>query len=191
VTNALGVWAAARADGLPAGDLARAFAGFHGVARRLDELGTGGGSTVVDDFAHHPTAVGKTLEALAQRYPGRRLVALYEPRSLTAGRRMFHDAYREAFARAGRVLFAPLFHAGRLAAADRLDLAALAAELSAAGTPAEACAGSEDVLTRALALARPGDVFVTMSSGSFDGLARRLLAALTARQAALEPAVAR
>ncbi|HVT16043.1 MAG TPA: Mur ligase family protein [Thermoanaerobaculia bacterium] len=178
VANALAVWAAARRDGIPAADLAAAFQRFHGVQRRLEELGTARGVTVVDDFAHHPTAVGKTLLALRQRYPGRRLVALFEPRSLTAGRRFFFDDYRQAFAGADRVLFAPIFHGGRLAAEERLDFAALADELSAAGTPATACADVADVLRHALGESREGDVIVTMSSGSFENAPRHLLAAL-------------
>lgn len=177
-TNALGVWAAARAEGLPAAAVAAAFAGFHGVARRLDELGTAAGVTVVDDFAHHPTAIVKTLAALRERYPGRRVMALYEPRSLTAGRSFFFDAYRGAFAGADRVLFAPVFHAGRLSAEDALDLPALAREISALGTPAEVCASNDGVLAAALREARAGDVVVTMSSGSFDGMPRRLLTSL-------------
>jgi UDP-N-acetylmuramate: L-alanyl-gamma-D-glutamyl-meso-diaminopimelate ligase len=178
VANALAVWAAARRDGLPARQVAAALASFHGVKRRLEELGTVRGVTVVDDFAHHPTAVGKTLAALAQRYPGRRIVVLFEPRSLSAGRRLFHDAYRESFTLAGRVLFAPLFHRGRLAPEDRLDLPALAAELDRAGIPATAAATTEDLLAQTLAESRPGDVLVTMSSGSFDSLPQRLLAGL-------------
>lgn len=177
-TNALGVWAAARAEGLAAEAVADAFAGFHGVARRLDEVGSAAGITVVDDFAHHPTAIVKTLAALRERYPGRRIVALYEPRSLTAGRSFFFDAYREAFAGADRVLFAPVFHAGRLSADDALDLPTLAREISARGTPAEVCASNDAVLAAARAEAGDGDVVVTMSSGSFDGMPRRLLAAL-------------
>jgi UDP-N-acetylmuramate: L-alanyl-gamma-D-glutamyl-meso-diaminopimelate ligase len=134
--------------------------------------------TVVDDFAHHPTAVEKTVAALRQRYPGRRLVVLFEPRSLTAGRRFFFAPYRQAFAGADRVLFAPIFHSGRLAADERLDFGALAGELTAAGVPSTLCAGSEDVLRRALAEASDGDVVATMSSGSFEGLPGRLLEAL-------------
>ncbi len=184
VANALAVWAAARRDGLAAERVAAALGGFHGVARRLEELGTRGGVTVVDDFAHHPTAVGKTLAALRQRYPGRRLVALFEPRSLTAGRAMFHDAYRRAFAEADRVLIAPTFYGGRLSAGETLDFAALAVELAADGVAAVRCAGTDELLAEAVAGSRPGDVLVTMSSGSFDGLPRRLLAALAAPPAA-------
>jgi UDP-N-acetylmuramate: L-alanyl-gamma-D-glutamyl-meso-diaminopimelate ligase len=181
VANALAVWAAARADGLPVPAVAAAFARFRGVKRRQEELGAAGGVTVVDDFAHHPTAVAATLGGLAERYRGRRLVALFEPRSLTAGRSFFRAAYREAFAAAGRVLFAPAFHAGRLAEGDRLDFAELAAELRRAGVDARACASVDEVGERALAGARPGDVLVTMSSGSFEALPHRLLAELRTR----------
>ncbi len=178
VANALAVWAAARRDGLPAAAVAAAMGSFHGVKRRLEELGTVRGVTVVDDFAHHPTAVGKTLAALAQRYPGRRLVALFEPRSLTAGRALFFDAYRQAFAGADRVLFAPSYYSSRLRPEEQLDLGALTAALSAGGVPAETAASADALLAATLAASRPGDVVVTMSSGAFDGMPRRLLAAL-------------
>ena len=178
VSNALAVWAAARRDGLPAEDVAAAFARFHGVKRRLEELGTARGVTVVDDFAHHPTAVEKTLGALRQRYPGRRLVVLFEPRSLTAGRHFFYDPYREAFGKADRVLLAPTFHAGRLSEDERLDFGALAEEVTAAGVPTTLCADTADVLRRATEEAREGDVVVTMSSGSFEGMPYRVYGAL-------------
>ncbi len=178
LTNALGVWAAARADGLSVAELTMALAGFHGVARRLDVLGETGGVTVIDDFAHHPTAVERTLTALRRRYPGRRLVALYEPRSLTAGRRFFQEPYLNAFRGADRVLFAPVFHRERLAPEDCLDLDELAADLADGGIEATLCASYQELLERATAEARPGDVVVTMSSGSFDGMPRKVLARL-------------
>ena len=178
VSNALAVWAAARRDGIPAADAAAALARFQGVKRRLEELGTSRGVTVVDDFAHHPTAVEKTLTALRQRYPGHRLMALFEPRSLTAGRRFFFEPYRQAFGGADRVLFAPIFHNGRLAPEDRLDLGALAAAITAGGVPATVCADNGEVLRRALEEAREGSVLVTMSSGSFEGMPHRLIEAL-------------
>jgi UDP-N-acetylmuramate: L-alanyl-gamma-D-glutamyl-meso-diaminopimelate ligase len=184
IANCLAVWAAARRDGLPAAAVAASLARFHGVKRRLEELGTARGVTVVDDFAHHPTAVEKTLEALRQRYPGRRLVTLFEPRSLTAGRRFFFDAYRQAFAGADRVLFAPLFHSNRLAPEERLDLAALAAALTAAGVPATVGADNADLLRLGIEEARDGSVLATMSSGSFEGMPQRLLAAIRELDAA-------
>ncbi len=189
VANALAVWAAARRDGLPVDAVLAALASFDGVKRRAEDLGTfrvgdagdeGAGITVVDDFAHHPTAVEKTLGGLAQRYPDRRLVVLFEPRSLTAGRLFFYDLYRTAFARAGRVLFAPTFHAGRLADDERLDFAALAADLERSGVSTTVFASNQDLLAAALAEAKPGDVLVTMSSGAFDGMPHKLAAALGA-----------
>ena len=172
--NALAVWAAARGDGLAAGDVAGALDRFRGVRRRQEEVGIARGVTVVDDFAHHPTAVRETLAALAERYRGHRLVAVFEPRSLTAGRRIFHQAYREAFALADRVLLAPLFHHGRLAPEERLDLDGLTAELTASGTPADLGGDADELLERLVAEARPGDVVVTMSSGEFGRLPQRL-----------------
>jgi UDP-N-acetylmuramate: L-alanyl-gamma-D-glutamyl-meso-diaminopimelate ligase len=177
-TNALAVWAAVRGDGVAPEAIADAFARFRGVKRRQELVGEAGGIAVVDDFAHHPTAVAATLASLRQRFPGRRLVAAFEPRSLTAGRAFFLDGYRRAFRGADRVLLAPVFHRDRLAPEDRLDLERLAADLSATGVAARACASVDEVASEALAEARAGDVVVTMSSGSFAGLAARLAAAL-------------
>jgi len=195
VANALAVWAAARHDGIPAEAVAGALGRFAGVARRQEELGSPGGVTVVDDFAHHPTAVAETLAGLRQRYAGRRLAVLFEPRSLTAGRSFFFDRYLDAFAAADRVHFAPVFYAERLAADELLDLPRLAAELRRRGVEAAVEPGIDELLARAVEATEPGDVLVTMSSGSFDGLPRRLLAALEERSAAggappAEPAAA-
>jgi UDP-N-acetylmuramate: L-alanyl-gamma-D-glutamyl-meso-diaminopimelate ligase len=182
-TNALAVWAAARHEGLEPERVAAAFAEFRGVARRQQVVGEAGGVTVVDDFAHHPTAVAKTLDALRSRFPGRRLVACFEPRSLTAGRAFFLDGYRAAFRAADEVLLAPIYHRDRLSEGERLDLEALARDLARSGVPAEPLASVEAVLERALDGARAGDLLVTMSSGSFGGLAGRLARALAARAA--------
>ncbi|MGE0638835.1 MAG: UDP-N-acetylmuramate--L-alanine ligase [Thermoanaerobaculia bacterium] len=179
-TNALAVWAAARHDGIEPEVLRAALAGFHGVARRQQQVGEGGGVVVIDDFAHHPTAVEKTLASLRLRFPGRRLVACFEPRSLTAGRGFFEAGYERAFRDADVVLFAPIFHRDRLAPADRLDLETLVSKLERAGVRASALGSIDEVGARALELARGGDVVVTMSSGAFGGLAAKLAAAVGA-----------
>jgi len=176
LANALAVWAAARADGLPAAAVADALSRFQGVKRRLEALTTGDGVTVIDDFAHHPTAVRESLRALRQRHPQARLVALFEPRSLSAGRNLFLEPYKEAFSHADIVLFAPIFHAARLADDDRLDLDALIAALRRQGVQAEACASVDEVLDNYLAVAAEGDVVVTMSSGDFERLPHRIQA---------------
>jgi len=184
VLNALAVWGAtvfgAAPDALEPAAVARALGRFQGVQRRLQELGSVAGVTVVDDFAHHPTAVRESLDALARCYPGQRRIALFEPRSLTAGRRFFHQAYVEAFGGADAVILAPIFHAGRLADDQRLDLARLAEEVTAAGTPVTVCADLDEVYRQGLEAARPGTVLVTMSSGAFGGMPGRLLAGLAA-----------
>ncbi len=182
VVNSLAVWAAACHDDLDRVTAAAALNSFQGVKRRLEDLGSAAGVTVVDDFAHHPTAVGKSLGGLRQRYPGRRLVLLFEPRSLTAGRSFFLDDYSAAFRGADVVLLAPVFHAGRLDDAERLDLAALRQRLEERGTLALAPSDVESLFQQALDLARPGDVLATMSSGAFAGIPHRLLEALGGRQ---------
>ena len=176
--NALAVWAAGRRDGLGASELGAALSRFRGVKRRQELLADHHGIVVVDDFAHHPTAVEKTLASMRMRFPGRRLLACFEPRSLTAGRAFLLAGYASAFAVADLAFFAPIFHRDRLAPEDRLDLAALAAELSAAGTPCILAEDLESLQARVLAEARPGDVVLTMSSGSFGGLPQRLATAV-------------
>lgn len=180
-SNALGVYVAARHRGLPSADVARALGSFRGVARRLDVLGAAGGVTVIDDFAHHPTAVTESLAALRHRYPGRRLVALFEPRSLTAGRSFLHQDYVRAFRGADRVLFAPFFYAERFEDGQRIDFDRLARDLSGEGVEAATCDSVEGLFERAVAEAREGDVIVTMSSGSFENVPRRVLAAIEGR----------
>ncbi len=105
-------------------------------------------------------------------------MALYEPRSLTAGRAFLHEAYRSAFGHADVVGLAPIFYRDRLEPGDRLDLERLAKELTEEGREVFLGEDVESLAARALAKARPGDVVVTMSSGSFEGLPRRLHEAL-------------
>ena len=178
VSNALGVWAVARHDGVPARQVASAMSRFHGVKRRMEELGSAAGITVVDDFAHHPTALRETTRALRERYPGRRLVTLFEPRSLTAGRNFLFDAYLEAGRQADVLLLAPIFHHDRLAPEERLDREALVRALCESGVDARACDNLDDLYAAALATVRHGDVVVTMSSGDFAAMPHRLLEAL-------------
>jgi UDP-N-acetylmuramate: L-alanyl-gamma-D-glutamyl-meso-diaminopimelate ligase len=178
VLNAMSVWAAARADGISAENAARALGAFGGVRRRMDELGTAGGVTVVDDFAHHPTAIGSTIEALRGRYRGRRMVVLFEPRSLTAGRDFLYPLYLEALAKADVALLAPIFHRGRLTEEECLDTARLTHELAEAGIDAEAFEDNQELFEATLARVQPDDLVVTMSSGDFGSMPQRLLTAL-------------
>jgi UDP-N-acetylmuramate: L-alanyl-gamma-D-glutamyl-meso-diaminopimelate ligase len=180
VSNALGVWSVARRDGLDPAAILDAFASFRGVRRRLELVGEPRGVAVIDDFAHHPTAVATTLRGLRWRFAGRRIVALFEPRSLTAGRAMFFEPYVDAFAEADVVRFAPIFHAGRLADDERLDLDELARRLGERGIDARPTSSLDELLAETIATVRPGDVVITMSSGSFGEMPRRLVQGLSA-----------
>jgi len=175
--NLMAATASALLAGLDPAAIAAAAATFPGVRRRLEVVGAAAGVTVVDDFAHHPTAVGLTLEGARHRFPGRRIVVAFEPRSLTAGRDLFARAYADALANADLAVIAPVFHRGRLGDAV-LDREALAASLRARGVHAEAPDDATDLGPFLVSLLRPGDVAVCMSSGDFKGLPRRLLGLL-------------
>ncbi len=180
VRNALGAIALVRGLGLSLSEIERSLPRFAGVRRRMDVRGERNGILVVDDFAHHPTAVKGTLEAARARFPGRRIWALFEPRSNTAGRKMFEDEYAEAFSGADALVVAPVFHAQRLAPENRIDREALVRRFSSGGTARPAFAPETidaipEILRRE---ARPGDVLLLMSSGAFGGLPERLLGEL-------------
>ncbi len=180
VVNALGVWAAARRDGLETAALARAMARFRGVRRRLEILGTRRGITVIDDFAHHPTAVRETLAALRAQHPDRRLIAVFEPRTLTAGRSFLFDAYLRALALADRIYLAPVYHASRLPPEQLLDLDELGRRLEAGGSPTTVADAITPLFEALVPELRAGDIVVSMSSGRFEDLPRRLLKTLAA-----------
>jgi UDP-N-acetylmuramate: L-alanyl-gamma-D-glutamyl-meso-diaminopimelate ligase len=178
VRNALGAIGLARGLGLSVEEIAAALARFTGVRRRLEVKGEVRGILVVDDFAHHPTAVAGTLAAARKRWPGRRLWALFEPRSNTAGRKIFEEDYALAFGGADALVIAPVFHARRLTPETVLDRADLVGRLAEAGKPAFAPDAIPEIPDILRHHARPGDVLILMSSGAFGGLPATLLDAL-------------
>lgn len=175
VMNALGAIALVRGLGVSGGEIARSLPRFAGVKRRLEVKGEKNGVTVVDDFAHHPTAVRGTLQAAKERWPGRRLWALFEPRSNTAGRKMFEEDYADAFSAADALVIGPVFHANRLAPDARLDRSALVRRFEAEEKPAFAPETLAEIPEILRAQTRPGDVLLLMSSGAFGGLPNTLL----------------
>ena len=180
VLNALAAMAAAAAAGAPWDAIREGLGTFRGVRRRMEVRGEAGGITVVDDFAHHPTAVAATLEAARQRFRSRRLIAVFEPRSYTAQRREFQEAYGEALAEADHAIVAGLFRPERYDDATRLDPAQLIASLRARGVEADYEPGVDGIVTRIVRGARAGDVVLIMSNGGFGGIHERLLAGLAA-----------
>ena len=184
VANALGVYALLSEFGVGDDEIDRGFATFKGVARRQEVIGEAAGVVVIDDFAHHPTAIRATLDAVAERYPGRRILAAFEPRSNTSRRNVFQREFARAFDRAARVYLAPVYFKDNdpIADSERLDVRALAREITARGPTAVSCSSSDEVLESMLADARPGDVALFMSNGPFDNLKERLLAGLKERE---------
>ena len=183
VRNCLAVIAAAQALGLDRQLIAEALATFKSVRRRMQVRGVVNGVTVVDDFAHHPTAIRETLEAARQKFPGHRLIAIFESRSWTTRKKVFQDEYPKSFAPADYVIIAPLFESFRLAAEDQLSVAQVISELRAQGKAAFEIGGedstqSADAITAHLASElRTGDVVMVMSNGGFGGIHQKLLAA--------------
>jgi UDP-N-acetylmuramate: L-alanyl-gamma-D-glutamyl-meso-diaminopimelate ligase len=176
VSNALGAVALVRGVGVSVGEIARALPRFEGVRRRLEIKGEANGVLVVDDFAHHPTAVRGTLQAARSRFPGRRIWALFEPRSTTAGRKIFEDEYAGAFSGADALVLAPLFR--KMEAGTAIDREALVAGFAAAGKPAFAPQTIEEIPILMRRETRAGDVLLLMSSGAFGGLPETLLTQL-------------
>jgi UDP-N-acetylmuramate: L-alanyl-gamma-D-glutamyl-meso-diaminopimelate ligase len=164
--------------GVSVREIQRGVASFAGVRRRQELRGIAGGVTVLDDYAHHPTAVRETLRALRKRFPKRRLIAVYEPRSATSRRKTFQNEFVDAFAHADEVVVGKLFDPGKIPVEDRFDPEKLALDLHRNGTKAS-YAPEVDAIVRQLAeSAAPGDVVCVLSSGSFDGLHDKLLDAI-------------
>ena len=130
---------------------------------------------VVDDFAHHPTAVKATIEAARGRWPGRRLWAILEPRSNSMRRKVFQDALPKALALGDRVILGGVFRAQQLGDENRLDPESVAESVRALGKDARVYPSSDSIAEHLAAEARAGDLFLIMSNGSFDGLCEKLL----------------
>ena len=180
VLNALAATAVAHGRGIAPGVIAQALATFRSVRRRLDVKGEFGGILVVDDFAHHPTAVRATIEAARGRWPGRRLWAILEPRSNSMRRKIFQDALPQALALGDRVVLGGVFRAQQLGDDNRLDPESVAEGVRALGKTAEVLSGSDAISDHLLREARPGDLLLLMSNGSFDGLCDKLTKKLEA-----------
>jgi UDP-N-acetylmuramate: L-alanyl-gamma-D-glutamyl-meso-diaminopimelate ligase len=178
VENVLGVVAAARGLGLALDEIRHGLATFTGVRRRQEVRSDSGGVTVIDDFAHHPTAVRETIAAVRARYPDRRLWAVFEPRSNTSRRNIHQDAYARALAEAARVCVkAPEPH-DKVPADQQLDVGTLTSALRRAGVAATADPTVDGLVEAVVRGARSGDVVLVMSNGAFGGFVDRLITAL-------------
>jgi UDP-N-acetylmuramate: L-alanyl-gamma-D-glutamyl-meso-diaminopimelate ligase len=175
VLNAIAAIAAGHGRGIPATTLAEALSTFRSVKRRMDVKGELGDIVVVDDFAHHPTAVRATLEAARSRWPKRRLWAILEPRSNSMRRKVFQESLPKALALADRVVLGGVFRAQQLGDENRLAPDSVAQSVRELGKDARAFEGAQAIADYLAGEAKPGDLLLIMSNGSFDGLCEKLL----------------
>ncbi|MBI5496717.1 MAG: UDP-N-acetylmuramate dehydrogenase [Deltaproteobacteria bacterium] len=184
VDNALAAYAVLRHFGVAADAAARALGTFTGVKRRLEEVGEARGVLVVDDFAHHPTAVRVTVDAARKRYAGRlharggRLWGVFEPRSATSCRKVFQEDYARAFDGADRIVIAEPGRKGTIPEAELFDVHQLVADMRMRGLDAVVWPTADHIAREVAAHAHDGDVVLVMSNGSFGGVHGKLLEAL-------------
>ena len=175
VLNCLAASAAAHSVGADADAIVEGLRTFRSVRRRMEVRGEVAGVTVVDDFAHHPTAVRGVVTAARERFPGRRVVAIFEPRSYTAQRREFQEAYRAALGTADRVVLAALFHPERYDRRTGMDPEALVGSIRGDGVPADYIPDVDRIVETVVAESRPGDVLLVLSNGGFGGIHGKLI----------------
>jgi UDP-N-acetylmuramate: L-alanyl-gamma-D-glutamyl-meso-diaminopimelate ligase len=175
VLNSLAAIAVAHGRGISADSLGKALATFRSVKRRMDVKGEYGGVLVVDDFAHHPTAVRATIEAARSRWPNRRLWAILEPRSNSMRRKVFQESLPKALALADRIVLGGVFRAQQLGDDNRMDPESVAVSVRELGREARALAGSDAIAEYLCTETKRGDLLLIMSNGSFDGLCEKLV----------------
>lgn len=184
VLNALACVALALVRGIERAAVEDALAQFQGVRRRMEIKGEASGILVVEDFAHHPTAIRATIEAARSCWPGRRLRVAFEPRSNTMRRKIFANDLADALALADESLLGPVNRAQLLSDEERLNPKDVAAAIRERGAKAQDFESAAKIAEYLGDNGQPGDVVIAMSNGSFDGLSRRVLEMLEQREAA-------
>ncbi len=179
--NQVAIAAALDREGLPPNELTEGFRTFKGIKRRQEIRGEPGGVTVVDDFAHHPTAVKLTLDALRMRFGGRRLWAIFEPRSNTSRRNVFQEQYAEAFDTADITIIADPYNMEGIPSEERMDPTQLVEGIRLRGNEAFNWPNAEAISTRLIANAQPEDVVAILSNGGFGGLHQKVIDGLEYR----------
>lgn len=174
VWNATAAAAMAADYGVPKEVIAEALRTFQSVRRRLEVKAEVKGVTIIDDFAHHPTAIEQTLRALRARYPSARLWAVLEPRSNTMRRNVLQDALASSLALADEVIIANVFKSEAIPEAERLDLNQVAAEIQKKGRIVKIMPDADAIVTAIAPQLRSGDVVAILSNGGFGGIYEKL-----------------
>ena len=175
VRNAAMAISAAQFYGVPLEKIRKALKSFKGIARRQEVRGEARGVTVIDDFAHHPTALRETLGALRHRYPGSRIWAVFEPRSNTTRRAVFQHELPEALKLADGVFISQIAKLEQIPEKDRLDPQAVMNSIAASGRPAFYEPDAAHIIEKLVPLLKEKDVVAIFSNGGFDGIHEKLL----------------
>ena len=178
ILNATAVIALSYLNEFPFSGVQKAISTFTGVKRRQEILGEPNGILVIEDFAHHPTAVKETVAGIQKRYAPRKVFSVFEPRSATSRRKVFQKDYVEAFSVAHEILLAEAFDQGKIDEADRFSSAELIQDLKSAGKTAAVFSSADQIVSYLKAHAQRGDVILIMSNGGFDGIYQKLMTAL-------------
>lgn len=183
VRNALAVIAAGRHCGLQRAEIQEGLSSFSGVKRRMEIRGESDGVTVVDDFGHHPTAIKETMRALRVRFPGRRIWAVFEPRTNTTRRRVFQNEISEALGLADGIAVAQVARLEQLPPEDRLNPELLIQNLTELGKVAFYLPTADAIVAKLEGLVQPGEVVCVFSNGGFGGIHEKLIERFSARRA--------
>ncbi len=180
VKNALGVYVLARELGMDRSKLLEGFASFSGVKRRQEFKGESRGVLVIDDFAHHPTAVAETIKAVKDAFTGRRVWAVFEPRSNTSRRNIFEREFALSLSLADRVVVSGLHQPEKIPEAERLSVERVVESInqSAGHEQGIVINGADNIAAHVAAHASAGDIILVMSNGAFDGVQDKILSGL-------------
>jgi UDP-N-acetylmuramate: L-alanyl-gamma-D-glutamyl-meso-diaminopimelate ligase len=176
--NALATYALCDQMGLGQAQILNGLASFKGVKRRQEHLGSPGGIHVIEDFAHHPTAVALTIDSIREMSPQGRVIAVFEPRSATARRKVFQDDFTVSLSRADMVAVAQAFDQSKISESERFSSAEVVEAISEQGKPALVGESPEAIITWVKQNARCGDTVLIMSNGGFGGIYQKMLGAL-------------
>jgi UDP-N-acetylmuramate: L-alanyl-gamma-D-glutamyl-meso-diaminopimelate ligase len=176
--NAAAAAACAEELGVSREQIQRGFSTFTGIKRRMEVRGEAAGVTVLDDFGHHPTAIAETIRAIRQKYPRRRLWALFEPRTNTTRRNIFQRELAESLSLADGVFISRVHRMQDLNDSERLDPEAIIKRLRSCGKVAEYSASADEIVNRLVPNLHDRDVVAVFSNGKFDGIHDKLLTRL-------------
>ena len=179
VLNALAAIALSLAIGIPITKVKAALETYKGVKRRQEILGTPNDIMIIEDFAHHPTAVSLTIDGIKKRYPNRKLFCVFEPRSATSRRRVFQDEYVKSFKNADVVAIMKAFDQSKIDVKDRFSSDELVTDLVTNGVSATVFESVDMIVEFIKVKAKPTDCILLMSNGGFDGIYQKLLSALS------------